>query len=556
VRLPVSRLSSHSCEGAVNLIQEIAIPITRRKPYCSCPRSSQSDFPRGMVIGARNGNDRLRTIWTPEMDRYFIDLLLEQVSKGNRFDDHLFSKRAWKHMTSLFNAKFKFQCEKDVLKNRHKTLRNQYRAVRSLLDQPGFIWDPNRQMVTADNSVWDEYIKVRPTASAFRIKTIPLYSDLCLIYGDAAIQGNAKSEDGVEQVPAEDDETKMGGVGDEDVEECLEQITVDGDKDVSLLRGELDDSMSKEVADVVEQATLDVARGVASSRSRTYWQPPMDRYFIDLMLEQMQKGNQFDGVFRKQAWMDMIAAFNGRFGFNYDVDVLKNRYKSLRRQHNVIKNLLGLDGFAWDDTRQMVTADDYVWQDYIKTYTDARQYMTRPVPYYKDLCVICNDENDGGNDSFCDQYLELQSDIPEESAGLGPKMNSPAVSVSGADDIGELHTTDSETIVSNQKNKRQLENPSNTSQPKRARGKEECVPDSTHEMVATVSSLSDQRNAENSSIPIEKVVEAIQALPDIDEDLVLDACDFLEDETKAKTFMALDVKLRKKWLLRKLRPES
>jgi hypothetical protein len=48
------------------------------------------------------------------------------------------------------------------------------------------------------------------------------------------------------------------------------------------------------------------------------------------------------------------------------VDVLKNRFKTLRRQHNVIKNLLELDGFTWDDARQMVTADDYVWQDYIK----------------------------------------------------------------------------------------------------------------------------------------------------------------------------------------------
>lgn len=113
-----------------------------------------------MGIRSRSGSDRLRTVWTPEMDRYFIDLMLEQVNKGNKFDDHLFSKRAWKHMTSLFNAKFKFQYEKDVLKNRHKTLRNLYKAVKNLLDQRGFSWDETRQMVTAENNVWDEYIKV------------------------------------------------------------------------------------------------------------------------------------------------------------------------------------------------------------------------------------------------------------------------------------------------------------------------------------------------------------------------------------------------------------
>ena len=95
------------------------------------------------------------------MDRYFIDLMLEQVNKGNRIDDHLFSKRAWKQMTALFNAKFNFQYEKDVLKNRHKTLRNLYKAIKNLLCQRGFSWDEQRQMVTADNNVWDEYIKVQ-----------------------------------------------------------------------------------------------------------------------------------------------------------------------------------------------------------------------------------------------------------------------------------------------------------------------------------------------------------------------------------------------------------
>lgn len=113
-----------------------------------------------MGTRARTGGDRLRTVWTPEMDRYFIDLMLEQVGRGNKFDDHLFSKRAWKHMTSLFNTKFNFPYEKDVLKNRHKTLRNLYKAVKILLHQKGFSWDETRQMVTADNNAWDGYIKV------------------------------------------------------------------------------------------------------------------------------------------------------------------------------------------------------------------------------------------------------------------------------------------------------------------------------------------------------------------------------------------------------------
>jgi len=86
--------------------------------------------------------------------------MLEQVSQGREVEDHLFSKRAWRHMSSKFNAKFNFQYEKDVLKNRHKTLRNLYRSIKNLLGQPGFSLDEKRNMVIADDQVWDEYVKV------------------------------------------------------------------------------------------------------------------------------------------------------------------------------------------------------------------------------------------------------------------------------------------------------------------------------------------------------------------------------------------------------------
>ncbi|CAN1859033.1 L10-interacting MYB domain-containing protein [Linum perenne] len=365
-----------------------------------------------MASRSGGGGDRMRTVWTPEMDRYFIDLLLEQI-KGGKFDDYLYSKRAWNHMTSLFNAKFKFQYEKDVLKNRHKTLRNLYKSVRRLLDGgEGFSWDESRLKVTADNTVWEQHLKVN-----------------------------------------EAEETAESTVD----EDCRNS----GEETVNAL-------------------------AAAGNRGRTYWQPSMDRYFMDLMMEQLRKGNQIDGVFRKQSWMEMIADFNSKFGFSYDVDVLKNRYKTLRRQYNVIKSLLELEGFRWDDHRQMVTADDSVWQDYIKIRTDARQYMTRPVPCYKDLCTIC----------------------------------------SGDDHQEEEHSTSAETEVTSVSeigNKHRLEGQ-----------QESCYP--------------------NKSTPsIERVVEAIQALPEMDEDLILDACDLLEDDFKATTFMALDARLRKKWLLRKLR---
>lgn len=103
---------------------------------------------------------------------------------------------------------------------------------------------------------------------------------------------------------------------------------------------------------------------VGSERSRTCWTPPMDRCFIDLLLDQVHKGNRIGQTFISQAWIDMVTSFNAKFKSHYDKDVLKNRYKHLRKQYNDVKILLEQNEFAWDETREMVTAADHVWDAY------------------------------------------------------------------------------------------------------------------------------------------------------------------------------------------------
>lgn len=92
----------------------------------------------------------------------------------------------------------------------------------------------------------------------------------------------------------------------------------------------------------------------------------MDHYLIDLLLDQVHRGNRIGQTFIGQAWNEMVTSFNANFKSHHDKDVLKNRYKHFRRHYNDVKILLEQTGFSWDESREMVTAKDHIWDAHIK----------------------------------------------------------------------------------------------------------------------------------------------------------------------------------------------
>lgn len=101
----------------------------------------------------------------------------------------------------------------------------------------------------------------------------------------------------------------------------------------------------------------------------------MDRCFIDLMVEQVKKGSKLGQTFTTPAWNDMVTVFNRIFKSHHDKDVLKNRFKHFRRQYKDIDKLLQQNGFSWDDTREMVAAEDSKWDAYTEV-----NYSTLMIP--------------------------------------------------------------------------------------------------------------------------------------------------------------------------------
>ncbi len=109
------------------------------------------------------------------------------------------------------------------------------------------------------------------------------------------------------------------------------------------------------------------------------------------------------------------------------------------------------------------------------------------------------------------------------------------------------------TQMSGDESKRPTETPSESQRPRKVRKTGgNRMEEALSEIAGVVKRLVNKKENKNCKL-IESAIDALQAIPDIDDELMLDACDLLEDEKKAKTFLALDITLRRKWLLRKLR---
>lgn len=105
----------------------------------------------------------------------------------------------------------------------------------------------------------------------------------------------------------------------------------------------------------------------SNEHPRTDWTAAMDQYFIDLLLDQLSRGNKVDNAFNKEAWTDMHAMFNKKFGSQHGKRVLRHRYRKLLKYYCDITVLLK-EGFSWDEKQQMLAADDDVWAAYVKVY--------------------------------------------------------------------------------------------------------------------------------------------------------------------------------------------
>lgn len=93
------------------------------------------------------------------MDHWLGKILVDQVRKGLKVDK-VFLTEAYNTAVSAVNAKFGLHLTKFNVKNRLKTWKKQFEQLKEILSHTGFKWDGTKKMIIANDSTWNDYIRV------------------------------------------------------------------------------------------------------------------------------------------------------------------------------------------------------------------------------------------------------------------------------------------------------------------------------------------------------------------------------------------------------------
>ncbi|KAA8550353.1 hypothetical protein F0562_002037 [Nyssa sinensis] len=125
--------------------------------------------------------------WTALEEKFFIQLMVKEVYKGNR-SSTTFSRKGWKHIEQEFCEKTNKRYNNSQFRNKFNQLRTRYHDFSKLLKEPGFSWDPVLSTAAATDAVWESVIKANKNVKRFRKKGCPMFNELGIIFGDPTVR--------------------------------------------------------------------------------------------------------------------------------------------------------------------------------------------------------------------------------------------------------------------------------------------------------------------------------------------------------------------------------
>ncbi|KAF8584008.1 hypothetical protein K439DRAFT_1298134, partial [Ramaria rubella] len=123
------------------------------------------------------------------------------------------------------------------------------------------------------------------------------------------------------------------------------------------------------------------------------WSASEEAEMIDLLLEQKAIVNSSGNGFKPVVWQLVVTAVElvpqgQERGPAKDAKACKARYQRLKTDYKIVQTLWDLSGFGWDEGRQMVTANEDIWEKYLKSHKEAQPFKKKLFPLFDRIAEL------------------------------------------------------------------------------------------------------------------------------------------------------------------------
>ncbi|XP_052174288.1 L10-interacting MYB domain-containing protein-like [Diospyros lotus] len=115
-----------------------------------------------------------------------------------------------------------------------------------------------------------------------------------------------------------------------------------------------------------------------TGRSSAKWDDHTHLQFIELIEQEIHKGNRPGSFINKDGWKNLVKTFNEITWRCYDNKQLKNHWDSMKKEWTLFKQMIrGESGLGWDETKKTVMADNAWWEQKIKENENYRKFRNK-----------------------------------------------------------------------------------------------------------------------------------------------------------------------------------
>ncbi|XP_010271443.1 PREDICTED: uncharacterized protein At2g29880-like [Nelumbo nucifera] len=296
---------------------------------------------------------------------------------------------------------------------------------------------------------------------------------------------------------------------------------------------------------------MSLSQDASQVRPKAEWTPSRDAYLVQLFVEQYNSGKTSLNGLKPEVFKDVARDFNEKFALNFEDRQIKNRYNVLKKDYGIVKTLLSTSGFSWDETRQVVVAQDDVWERYTVVHNEAKAFRRKGFPLYNQLSIIFGGARANGK---CQISSGAQATPEEGNSNTETFQASEPTAQPAQEANANLEKSSSSfdsifNVEETQPKKRGSDVPTSSHRSKRVRRKaEDKIADALHE-IAMASKLRATRKAElNEKTLYQKCIEELQEILELDDSEFAKAVNVLKEDKNAIAFITIKGPRRLTWL--------